>query len=162
MSDAKWSAIANCAAALQAPGQPIPTYTAIERATRALVGHRLFTLLVVDGDEVRRVHSSNPEAYPVSGRKKMGPTPWGDLVLRQQKPYLARNEQGIRWAFPDHALIASLGLEAAINVPVVHGGRTIGTMNLLDRADAYALEQVETVTPFAAFVVPAFLAEIMR
>jgi hypothetical protein len=38
-----------------------------------LVGHKLFTLLVVvEGDaEVERIYSSNAVAYPLTGRKPM-------------------------------------------------------------------------------------------
>ena len=107
---------------LTKPGQPETLYRALEQATKALVGHRLFTLLYVDGEEVARVYSSNPEAYPVFGRKPMGPTPWGAHVLKAQKPYLGTDAEAIRWAFFDHALIASLGLGSVINVPIVYDG----------------------------------------
>ncbi|WP_204351177.1 hypothetical protein, partial [Serratia marcescens] len=79
-------------------------YKALELATAELVGHKLFTLLYVDGQDVARVYSSKPAEYPVSGRKTMGETPWGNLVLKGRKPYLGRNREGIRWAFFDHAL----------------------------------------------------------
>ncbi len=94
--------------ALEKPGQPDVIFTALEGLTRSLVGHRLFTLLYVDGDDVARVYSNRPAEYPVSGRKPMGNTPWGDLVLKGCKPYFGRDKEGIRWAFFDHALIESM------------------------------------------------------
>jgi len=48
------------------------------------VGHELSTLLYVDGAEVARARSSRPAEYPVSGRKPMGPTPWGEHVMKGQ------------------------------------------------------------------------------
>ncbi|MGQ3030852.1 MAG: GAF domain-containing protein, partial [Ferrovibrionaceae bacterium] len=62
-------------ALLAEPGQPGRLYQGLEAATRDLVGHRLFTLLYVDGDEVARVYSNQPQEYAVAGRKRMGPTP---------------------------------------------------------------------------------------
>src|SRR5205085_7694677 len=115
-------------AALEKPGQPDVIFTALDGLTRSLVGHQLFTLLYVDGDDVARVYSNRPAEYPVSGRKPMGKTDWGDLVLKQQKPFLARDKAGIRWAFFDHALIESMGLGSAICIPVVYGGECLGTM----------------------------------
>ena len=67
------------------------------------------------------------------------------LVLERQQCYLARDAEGIRWAFPDHALIASLGLASAINVPLVAMGQVLGTINLLDAAGRYTDEDVAVV-----------------
>jgi hypothetical protein len=143
--------------ALEQPGQPEITFTALDRLTKSLVGHQLFTLLYVDGDEVARVYSNRPAEYPVSGRKPMGQTPWGDLVLKERKPYLGRDKQGIRWAFFDHALIESMGLGSVINIPVVYDGACLGTMNLLDAEHHYRPEHVAPVAAFAPLLVPAFL-----
>ena len=147
-----------CATALHAPGQPASIYGAVDAALQRLVGHKLFTLLVVDGDEVARIHSSNPTAYPVSGRKPMNRTPWGDVVLRERKVWIAKGPDDIQWAFFDHALIFSLGLGACINVPVAWDGRTIGTMNLLDAAGRYADAHGAIAARFAPFLVAPFLA----
>ena len=108
--------------ALEQPGQPDVIFTALDHVTKSVVGHQLFTLLYVDGDEVARVYSNRPAEYAVSGRKPMGKTPWGDLVLKSCKPYLGRDKQGVRWAFFDHALIESMGLGSVITYPVVYDG----------------------------------------
>ena len=143
--------------ALEKPGQPEIIFTALDRLTKSLVGHQLFTLLYVDGDEVARVYSNRPAEYAVSGRKPMGKTPWGDLVLKNQKPYLGRDKQGIRWAFFDHALIESMGLGSVINIPVVYDGACLGTMNLLDAEHHYRPEHVAPVAALAPLLIPAFL-----
>lgn len=145
-----------CTAALAAAGQPAAIYAAVEAALQTLVGHRLFTLLVVDGDEVARIHSSNPAAYPVSGRKPMNRTKWGDVVLRDRRVWVAKSRPDIEWAFFDHKLIFSLGLGACINVPVAWDGRTVGTMNVLDAEGAYADAQGATAALFAPFLVAPF------
>lgn len=145
-------------AILAEPGQPRRLYAAMEEVCGALVGHRLFTLLYVDGAEVARVHSSRPAEYPVSGRKTMGPTPWGAHVLAGRKPFLGRDVAAIRWAFFDAPLIESMGLGSVINVPVVYDGVTIGTMNLLDAEFRYRETDVAPVLRLAPLLVPAFLA----
>jgi GAF domain len=143
--------------ALEQPGQPELTFAALDRLMKSLVGHQLFTLLYVDGDEVARVYSNRPAEYPVSGRKPMGQTPWGELVLKDRKPHLGRDREGIRWAFFDHALIESMGLGSVINIPVVYDGACLGTVNLLDAEHHYRPEHVAPVAALAPLLVPAFL-----
>ncbi|MCZ0732639.1 GAF domain-containing protein [Phreatobacter sp. AB_2022a] len=144
-------------ATLAEAGQPERLYKALEEATRSLVGHKLFTLLYVDGQDVARVYSSRPAEYPISGRKTMGETPWGELVLKRRQPFLGRDRQGIRWAFFDHVLIESMGLGSVINIPVLYDGQAIGTMNLLDVEHHYADADVAPVARLAPLLIPAFL-----
>ena len=144
-------------AALAKYGQPNATFAALDRATKDLVGHQLFTLLYVDGDEMARVYSNRSAEYPVSGRKPMRKTPWGDLVLRRCQPYLAPDKAGIRWAFFDHELIESMGLGSVINIPVIYDGTCLGTMNLLDVEHHYRSEHVEPVAALAPLLIPSFL-----
>jgi hypothetical protein len=148
-----------CVGAMALGGQPEPAFRAVDAGLGRLIGHGLFTLLiVVPGGEVQRVYTSNAEAYPISGRKKMGPTPWGKHVLEERRVYVGRTAEDIRWAFPDHELIASLGLGSVINVPVVHDDTVLGTMNILDRAGAYDDAGGAIARRFAPFLVPGFLA----
>lgn len=142
---------------LKEAGQPLTVFRACEQLAQRLVGHRLFTLLYVDGEDVARIYSTKPHEYPVSGRKPMGKTPWGEHVLKNCQPYLARDKSGIRWAFFDHALIESMGLGSAINIPVVYDGACIGTMNLLDAESHYGDEHLRRVAPLAPLLIPALL-----
>jgi hypothetical protein len=139
------------------PGQPEVLFKALDEAAQRLVGHQLFTLLFKDGGDVARCYSSRPAEYPLAGRKAMGSTPWGDLVLQQQKPFLGPDKAGIRWAFFDHGLIESMGLGAVINIPVLYDGVTIGTMNVLDAEHAYAEKHVAPLLELAPVLIPAFL-----
>ncbi len=137
---------------------PQVLYARIDSAVKSLVGHRLFTLLVVveGGREVERIYSSDPVAYPLTGRKPMGPTPWGDHVIKGLQPWHGRTMADIRWAFPDHALIESLGCGSCINIPVIVMGRMIGTMNVLDAENAYADEAVAALALFAPLLALPF------
>jgi GAF domain-containing protein len=142
---------------LARPGQPETLYKALEEKLSTTIGFGLFTLLYRDGEDVARVYSSNETAYPVFGRKRMGPTPWGELVIDRQEAFLGPGPEAIIWAFYDHELIFSLGLGAVINIPVVYDGETIGTMNLLDRSGAYTQEHLRQAQAFAPLLIPAYL-----
>ena len=141
---------------------PADVYRAVEQALKRRLGFGLFTLLVAtpDAQQVRRVYSTNPQAYPLAGLKRMGPTPWGDLVLRRRECFVGRDANAIRWAFPDHELIASLGLASVINVPVVAMGQVLGTMNLLDAAGRYGDADLPVVQGVAPYLVAPFLRDI--
>lgn len=148
--------------ALACARQPAEVYLAVQKVLAQRVGFGLFTLLIrtPDGQEVSRVHSTDPVSYPLAGRKRMGPTPWGDLVLERQQCFLARDAEGIRWAFPDHALITSLGLASAINVPLVAMGQVLGTINLLDGAGRYTEDDVAVARTVAPYLVLPFQREL--
>ncbi len=150
------------AAMVAAATEPVEVYRAVEQVLTEPLGFGLLTMLVVtpDAEEVERVYSTNSQAYPLAGRKRMGQTPWGDLVLRQRQPFLGCDAQAIRWAFPDHALISGLGLASAINVPVVALGRLLGTINVLDAAGRYDEQAVNTLQSVAPILVAPFLREL--
>lgn len=149
----------NCGRQLAGAGGPPGVYQAVQDALAELVGHRLFTLLVVTPGrtEVERIWTSDVRAYPLQGRKRMGPTPWGAHVIEGQKSWMCNDAAGIRWAFPDHALIESLGLGACINVPVVLFGRTLGTLNMLDRAGAYDEGKMDVAHHFAPYLIAPYI-----
>jgi hypothetical protein len=142
---------------LAEPGQPQVLFRAFDAAAKRLVGHELFTLLYVDGQEVARIYSNRPAEYPVSGRKPMGPTPWGAHVMQGRKSYLGRDKDAIRWAFFDHELIISMGLGSVINVPVLYDAQVIGTINLLAPEHHYREEHVAPIERIAPLIAPAFL-----
>ncbi|MDS7594236.1 GAF domain-containing protein [Agrobacterium tumefaciens] len=143
--------------AMMKPNQPEPFFQALDALLQQEVGHILFTLLAVDGGEVVRIYSSDMDHYPVSGRKPMTDTPWGRHVIGEQKSFLARDMDGLKWAFFDHELIASLGGGTQINVPVVFDGNCIGTINLTHRAGSYDDAHVARVEALAHWLVPYFL-----
>ncbi len=142
------------ARAAASEADPVAVFRAAEMASAALIGHRLFTTLFVvpGGAEVERVYSSDPAAYALTGRKKMGPTPWGDHVLKQGRTWLGNGMDDIRWAFFDHELIASLGCAACINIPVREGGVVVGTLNILDAEDSFTPQDVATAEVLGGFL----------
>ncbi len=112
MTPADWT---DALAALAHARQPDAMFAVAATVTRRTVGARLFTVTAVDTaeGEVRRIHSSHPEAYPVSGRKPKGAGPWHDLVMEQRRPFVANTIEEIAAVFPDWPLIQSLGCGSA-------------------------------------------------
>lgn len=123
-----------------------------EEATRDLIGHRLFTIMQFDPVtmRVKRCYSSNPDDYPPGGHKEKRDTQWGRHVLEQGRYYLGSNAEDIRANFDDHDVIAKLGLESVLNMPIRNLGQTIGTMNLLDVAGYYRQDHVVVASVIAA------------
>jgi GAF domain-containing protein len=152
--------LAALAEALRGDAQPERICHAVEAASAAAIGHRLFTVMRFDPgrNEVERIHSSLPSAYPVGGRKTKRDTAWADHVLRAGKVFRADDADAIRAAFDDHATIFSLGLGAALNVPLVFGGRAVGTMNLLHLPGWYRDEDEEIGRVLGVFLLPVVLS----
>lgn len=143
---------------------PNAAFAAVADAADALIGHRLFTIMVFDADamKVRRLYSSNADAYPVGGWKQKKDTDWGRHVLTEGQPYVGRTADDIRANFDDHALIIGLGLESIINIPVRILGRTIGTMNLLHEAGHYSADHIPSGQILAGSLVGPLCLETGR
>jgi GAF domain-containing protein len=142
-------------AALADGDQPAATLDAVEKVFRAEVGAKLFTVMLIDAQSglARRIHTNDPDAYPVAGAKPLSIGPWSRRVIDARQLFVANDIAGIAEVFPDHELICSLGCESVVNVPVVFADQVIGTVNMLDRAGYYTPERVaaiEALSPFAA------------
>jgi len=87
----------------------------------------------------------------------MGPTPWGNLVLKRKQVFLGRTKADIEWAFFDHALIASMGIGSNINVPVVYDDACLGAISLSHAEHYYDDGHVRQVVPLVPLLIPAFL-----
>ncbi len=154
------AALCDCTAAMGLPGQPRTGFDALEVALGRLIGHKLFTLMVLDTEkgEAERLYSSQPDAYPVRGRKPLGEmTEWGRHVIEGRRPYLGNTAADIRWAFFDHELIASLGCGSVINLLVTFNGVLLGTINMLHEENYYGDCDLEIGAPFAQILTPLYL-----
>ncbi len=130
-----------------------------EQTAGQLIGHRLFTVMAFHADtmEVQRCYSSNPERYPIGGRKQKRDSEWGRHVLEQGRHFIGYNSDDIRRSFDDHLVIQELGLESVLNMPIRCLGKTVGTMNLLERAGYYNEGQVGVASIIANGLAGALL-----
>lgn len=140
-------------------GDPQASLGAIDALAQRALGHKLFTVMrhLALSNEVERVYSNNPEAYPVGGRKQKQNTAWGETVLNEGKPLIARNADELRACFPDHELILSLGIRSIMNIPVMFKGECVGTMNVCGNAGQYGEDDVRTGAILAGLIVPFVL-----
>ena len=125
----------------------------IERASRDSVGHALFTITRFDPAtlEVERVHSSNPIAYPIGGRKQKRDTEFSRRILLRGDTMVCEGDAEIAAMFDDHALIRSLALHSSINVPVLSSDRTcVGVVNFLMAEDRVSAARLTTASAIAA------------
>ncbi len=123
-----------------------PAHAALH-ADCAALGTRLFTISVVDTRAAltRRAYTSHPAQYPTDGTKPMLHDGWYDHCIAGQQTFVANTAPAFARYFFDHALITSMGLGSCINVPLIHDGAVLATVNLLaedhhftpDRLTAY-------------------------
>ena len=118
-------------------------YDTLHHACAAL-GTRLFTVTVQDLklDVARRAYTSHPVEYPVSGTKPLTRDGWYDHCITGQQVFVANTTPEFAKYFFDHALISSLGLGSCINIPLVEGGKVLGTVNLLAEEHHFTPEKL--------------------
>ena len=132
-------------------------FNSLGEEAQRLFGWKLFTAMrYLASGEVERAYTSNPDAYPLSGRKPRRDTPWSRQVLVRGEPYYANDEAGIRFAFEDAEKILGLGLGAVINVPVKDGARVLGTLNFLREAGGYQRSHVDEALRLAVLAKPLY------
>lgn len=139
--------------------QPQALYGALDQALADTIGHKLFTILSYDlaSGAATRLYSNLPQAYPAGGRKAVARGPWTEAVMERGDAYIGYTLPDIQAVFSDHALIASLGCQSVLNMPIRWAGRTVGSLNLLHAAHWYGPDDVDTCRPYAQLTLPAVL-----
>lgn len=124
--------------------QPDAAFVGLLELTQAVVGAKLFTIMVYDGKlgVAERKFSNMPDYYPVSGTKPANTTDWSRQVIDSKMIFVANDIEAIAAVFDDYLLIQSLGCESVINVPIVVYGEVIGTINCLHEAGFYTTDKV--------------------
>jgi hypothetical protein len=142
-------------------------WEALEELSKAVVGHRLFTVMTVDiaANLARRAYTNNSRDYPVSGTKPIHRDKWFDIVDGEKRSFVANTIADISKVFPDFELIASLGCGSVMNMPVVLQGELVATINMLDAEHHYTPERVsaaEAMLPIPAKLCYALAAQFDR
>ncbi|MEV6156423.1 GAF domain-containing protein [Nonomuraea sp. NPDC052129] len=135
----------------------------VEEKVRESLGVRLFTVLawIPERRALRRVHSSDPERYPVGGEKTVEVARgWLARCIEAGEPYFGPDRAAVREVFADHELIESLGCGAIVNVPVMDGDEVLGVLNILDAEGSYDEESVAVAASLAPLAVPALRAAV--
>ena len=143
-----------------AAASPHALFDAIHAIAARRLNAGLVTAMRYDepSQTVERLYSSNQAAYPVGGRKPKRDTDWGRHVLLERRVMVSAGDDAIRAGFPDHPTIFGLGLHSCVNIPLVSGGRCVGTLNVLRTAPAWSDEEVALVRALALVALAAVLA----
>jgi hypothetical protein len=106
--------------------------------------------------ELQRIWSSDAAAYPVAGRKRKTMTAWTRKLLCRAEVFVGEGTQALAQAFDDHALIAALGWQAVINVPVLDAeDRCFATFNVLGPRPQWQPQDIQLVRLLARLATPA-------
>lgn len=155
-----WPELEACARVAREDVDPGAVLRSIGAAMDRLIGSRMFTFLRFDFDrfEMERLYCTQPERYPIGARKPMRHGAWSQCVMDRGLVFIARGEAEMRATFGDYAALAQMGCTSTMCVPVRHGARTLGTMNLNGDEGRYGEQEAALALPFATLAVPAYLA----
>ncbi|MCW5720699.1 MAG: GAF domain-containing protein [Devosia sp.] len=136
-------------------------FTALQDLARAVVGAKLFTVMLVDmqAELSRRAYTSDPVSYPVSGTKPLNYGPWFDIVHGQRQFFVANTIEDIAKLLFDHELINQLGCQSVVNAPIIIKDELVGCMNMLDVAHHYTPERLQAIRD--VLLIPAKLAVLV-
>ena len=143
-----------------ASGDPGSIFHAVDHLVQPVLQQTLCTVNRYNPqrEQLTRLYSSDPLAYPVGGTKGKAGTSWGRQVLHQKQLFIGEGVDAIRQSFDDHATIQALGLRSVINVPVVFQGQCLGTINLLMTSAKVDAAMVQTARLAGVLALPGFLA----
>ena len=127
-----------------AAASPNALFEAIHQVARRRLNAGLVTAMRHDepAATVERLYSSNPQAYPVGGRKLKQDSDWSQHVLVECRVLVSAGDDAIKKHYVDHPTIFGLGLHSCVNVPLVSEGRCIGTLNVLNARSSWSDDEV--------------------
>jgi hypothetical protein len=134
----------------------------INAAREAVLGRGLLTINLnattpddpPDEVQLQRLWSSEPNAYPVSGRKRKTATAWTQQLFGRAEIFIGEGDSALAEVFDDHARITALGLHAVLNVPIVESGRCFATFNVLSTRPRWQLQEIDVVRQLAMLAAP--------
>ena len=133
----------------------------------AALGTILFTVTSLDpaAGVSRRAYTSHPVDYPVQGTKPLTHDAWYDHCIAGAQVFVANTPDEFRNHFFDHALITSLGLGSACNLPLAatngpDAGVVTATVNLLAGEGHFTPDRLTAYQALVAQYRPALLVAL--
>ena len=139
-------------------------YKKLDKTIKNNIGHRLFTLTVVDHSikYVERVYSNNTKIYPLLGTKPIPINSWTNKVINNKKSFLGENKNQIKKLFFDYEKIFSLECGSIINIPIINDQKILGTLNILHKERFYTKKSVKMIQPYAQLLSPYFILHQLK
>lgn len=79
---------------------------------------------------LQRLYSSAGQAFPVLGRKRKSLTPWTETLFLRGQVFVAEGSAALQETFDDYEQMRPMGLNAAVNVPLLRGRLCYATFNV--------------------------------
>lgn len=79
---------------------------------------------------LQRFYSSSADRFPVQGRKRKSLTPWTEALFVRRRIVVSEGAEALARHFDDYERMRPLGLQRALNVPLLAGGLTYATFNV--------------------------------
>ena len=125
------AALREVVASYAQPDQPFATFRAFDRVVEREIGRVFFTILKVEEDIwSRRIFTTVPNEYPLSGRKPLPKNPRTAEIYEGRKAYFAHGREKIEAEYPGHATVLGLGADTLTNIPVAFDGKVLGAANI--------------------------------
>ena len=139
-------------------------YKKLDKTIKNNIGHRLFTLTVVDHSikYVERVYSNNTKIYPLLGTKPIPKNSWTNKVINNKKYFFGESKNQIKKLFFDYKKIFSLGCGSIINIPIINDQKILGTLNILHKERFYTIKSVKMIQPYAQLLSPYFILHQLK
>jgi hypothetical protein len=136
-------------------------FSALDTLCQDVVGHKLFSCSHFEIDSAgrgtaARIYTSDENNYPTSGLKEIVPNRWTQIAIKQRMMFVANSIDEFSDVFPDHPLIASLGLGSVVNLPIILGGTFLGTVNLLHKSGYFGPDRLFAIGDIEAAAQLAF------
>lgn len=91
---------------------------------------------------LQRLYSSEGNQFPVLGRKRKTLTPWTETLFLRGEVFLAEGSAALEETFDDYAQMRQLGLNAAMNIPLLRGHLCYATFNVFGTRGSWQPSQV--------------------
>ena len=139
-------------------------YKNLDKTIKNNIGHRLFTLTVVDHSikYVERVYSNNTKIYPLLGTKPIPKNSWTNKVINNKKYFFGESKNQIKKLFFDYKKIFSLKCGSIINIPIINDQKILGTLNILHKERFYTKKSVKMIQPYAHLLSPYFILHQLK
>ena len=110
----------------------------IDAYRRLLAGPGIFSVQLnvttrddpVNEIRLQRLYSSAGTTFPVQGRKRKTLTPWTETLFVRGEVFVTEGSAALEQTFDDYAQMRPLGLNAAVNVPLLQGRLCYATFNV--------------------------------
>ena len=79
---------------------------------------------------LQRFYSSSGDRFPVQGRKRKTLTPWTEALFVQRRIVVSEGIEALARHFDDYEQMRPLGLQRAVNIPLLKGDITYATFNV--------------------------------